>query len=220
MNKLTQTVIFTLSLGAALTAAAQPALKVVTVDMLRLYTSHYQFAENQAKLQDAQQKAQQGFELMLKDGNALVEQYNELVEQAKNPALTNDARTKAEGDAKLKKDEIDRKQADFQNYQSFAQNSLQKLARTQHDALVDEINKIAVNIAKKKGATLVIDKSGLSNIGAPVLIYADTAYDITDEVVDEINKDRPAPPAATSNATAPATEPKITVPGITPPKTN
>ena len=59
------------------------------------------------------------------------------------------------------------------------------------------------------------------------MIYADAAYDITDEVMAEINKDRPAPPVAAAPATsgararaaaAPAAEPTVTVPGLAPKK--
>ena len=80
--------------------------------------------------------------------------------------------------------------------------------------------------AKRKGATLVIDKSGPTVLGIPAVIYADSAYDITDEAMAEINKDRPAAPAAATGtgpaATPPAAStakaPSVTVPGLAPKK--
>jgi outer membrane protein len=61
-------------------------------------------------------------------------------------------------------------------------------------------------MAKKQGATLVVDKSGPTLFGIPAVIYADPAYDMTDDVIKEVNKDRPAPAAAPAPAagTAPA----------------
>jgi outer membrane protein len=80
-------------------------------------------------------------------------------------------------------------------------------------------------VAKRKGATLLIDKAGPSMIGVSNIIYSDAAYDITDDVMAEINKSRPAGAAAAAAApaqkSAPAAAPapaaggpSISVPGI------
>jgi len=88
--------------------------------------------------------------------------------------------------------------------------------------MVEEISKVAVDIAKKKGATFLIDKSGPTLIGVSNVLYSDPAYDITDEVAKEVNKDRPTTPPATTPAAAPKADapasdsPRITVPGVTP----
>jgi outer membrane protein len=47
---------------------------------------------------------------------ALVEQYKDIAEQAKNPAISADARAKAEADAQKKGEEIRAKQNDAQNF--------------------------------------------------------------------------------------------------------
>jgi outer membrane protein len=92
--------------------------------------------------------------------------------------------------------------------------------------MVEEISKTAVGIAKQKGATILLDKSGPTLIGVSNILYSDAAYEITDEVAKEVNKDRPAA-AATAPAAAPAApkaaEPaadgaRVTFPGATPKK--
>ena len=60
-------------------------------------------------------------------------------------------------------------------------------------------------------------------IGISNVVYVDAGFDITDEVMKEINKDRPAPTAAVpaaAPAAAPAAPgaPTVTLPGITPQK--
>jgi len=85
--------------------------------------------------------------------------------------------------------------------------------------MLEEIGKIATDVAKRKGATLLLDKAGPTLIGVSNVIYADAAYEITDEVMKEINKDRQASaPASAAPAAAPAADgaPKITVPGVSP----
>ena len=58
--------------------------------------------------------------------------------------------------------------------------------------MLEEISKIAAEVAKRKGATLLIDKAGPTLIGISNVIYADAGFDITEEVTKEVNKDRPA----------------------------
>ena len=74
--------------------------------------------------------------------------------------------------------------------------------------MLEEITKVATDVAKRRGATLLLDKSGPSLIGISNLIYTDAGFDITDDVSAEINKSRPAgaaaAPAAAPSSAAPA----------------
>lgn len=220
--------------GLALTvglAQAQPAFKLVVVDMAKLYDSHYKTEEQNAKLRSDEQKAQEELDRLNKEGNALVEQYKELVDQSNNPTATAEAKSKAQAEAQKKLEEIQRKQNEVGSFRANTQRSLQQRLRTFRDLMLEEISKVATDVAKRKGATLLVDKSGPSLIGIPSVIYVDNAYDITDEVAKEINKDRPAgapaagsaPASSTPPLAAPADQgtndgPKITVPGVTPKK--
>jgi outer membrane protein len=207
----------------ALTAAiapAQPAPKLLVVDMAKLYDSHYKTEEQNSKLRNDEQKAQEEIEKMNKDGNVLVDEYKTLSDQSNNPALTADAKTKSQTEAQKKLEEIQRKKNEISTFAQNTQRSLQQRLQTFRSLMLEEISKIATDVAKKKGATLLLDKAGPTLIGVSNVIYADAAYEITDEVMKEINKDRPAASAVAAPAAAPAASdaPKITVPGVSPKK--
>jgi outer membrane protein len=213
MNKMIRTLITLAAFGAGSTALlAQPAVKLIVVDMAKVYDSHYKTEEANIKFRDAEQKAQEQVEELNKQGQTLVDEYKELMEQSKNTVLTAEARSKAEADGAKKLEEIQRKQAEVQNFRTNTQRSLQQRIKTHRDLLLEEITKVVNDLAKKKGATLVLDKSGPTLFGIPSVLYADPSYDITDEVVVEVNKDRPAPVAP---ATTPAAAPKpATTPAV------
>lgn len=206
MKNLIRTLLALAALSAGSAALrAQPAVKLVVVDMAKVFDSHYKSEEANVKFRDAEQKAQEQAEELRKQGQILVDEYKELVEQAKSTLLTAEARTKAEADAQKKLEEIQRKQNDVQSFVQNTQRSLQQRIGTHRDLLLEEISKLVVEISKKHGATLVLDKSGPSAFRIPVVLYVDAAYDITDEVIREENKDRPLVPAAAAPATpAPA----------------
>jgi len=214
-----------IALGAfafgALFAQAQTG-QIVVVDMAKLFDSHYKTQEQTTKLQADEQKAQQELEKMNGEGNTLVEQLKELQEQGNNPTATPEAKQKAAEAAQAKYAEIRKKQEEVNQFRDNITRNLQQRFNNFKGIMLDEISKLATDIATKKhSATLLLDKSGPSMIGVPTVIFSASSLDITDEVLAEINKTRPAAPAAVAPATTPApaapaattASPSITVPG-------
>jgi outer membrane protein len=195
----------------AVAAHAQPAPKVLVIDLAKIYDGHYKTEEQNAKLKSDQQKAEDDLQKLNTEGNVLVKAFNDLKEQLNNPALSADGKIKAQKDLEEKGQEIQRKQTEVNSFRANVQRSLQQRINNFKQFLLEEINKSAIEIAKKKGATLLFDKSGPSLIGVPSLVYFDASYDITEEVSKEVNKDRPAgsvaAPAATPAAAPAAAKP-------------
>jgi outer membrane protein len=218
MKKSIQTLIAIVALGAlAASASAQPAIKLLVVDMAKIYDNHFKTVEQNAKIQADDQKAQEEVDKMNKEGNALVEEYKALNDQSNNPTLTAEAKGKAQEAAQKKLESIQVKQREVQGFIQNTRNSLGQRLNTFRSLMLEEISKIAADLAKRKGATVLLDKAGPSGIGISNLIYTDPAYDITEEVLKEVNKDRPANAPAAAPAAAPAGG-GITVPGISPKK--
>ena len=159
---------------------------------------------------------------MNKEGNGLVEEYKNLSEQANSPALSAEAKSKAQNEAQKKLEQIQNKQREVQTFIQNTRNSLGQRLNTFRGMMLEEIAKVATELAKKRGATLLLDKAGPTAIGISNIIYSDAAYDLTDEVSKEVNKDKPvgAPSAPAAPAAAPAAgaAPAVSVPGLSPKK--
>jgi outer membrane protein len=198
-------------------ASAQPAVKLLVVDMAKLYDTYYKTVEQNAKIQADDQKAQEEVEKMNKDGNALVEEYKSLNDQSNNPALSADAKTKAQAAAQAKLEAIQGKQREVQTFIQNTRNSLSQRLNNYRAVALEEISKSATEMAKRKGANVLLDKAGPTGIGISNLIYSDAAFDITDDVQKEINKDRPvgsATAAPAAPAPAGSTAPAVSVPSL------
>ena len=205
----------------AVGASAQPAVKILVVDMAKLYDTHYKTLEQNAKIQADDQKAQEEVEKMNKEGNSLVEEYKTLNDQSNNPALSAEAKGKAQDTAQKKLESIQNKQREVQTFIQNTRNSLGQRLNNFRGLMLDDISKFATEIAKRKGATLLLDKAGPTGFGISSLVYVDAAYDITDEVQKELNKDRPAgapaapvAPASAAPAAGAAKSPAVSVPGL------
>jgi len=219
MKKTIQT-LFALSAvcATALFASAQPAPKILVVDLAKLFDGHYKTEEQSAKLRSDEQKAQEELDRLNKEGNSLVEKYKELAEQANSPVATAEAKAKTTADGQKILEDIRNKQKEVQSFQQQTRNSLQQRMKTFHDLMLEEIGKVAMDVAKRKGATFLLDKSGQTLNGVAGIVYSDPDYDITAEVLKEINKDRPASSALPAPSAAPAgpasDSPNITLPGV------
>src|SRR5436190_7242482 len=144
----------------ALGMHAQPAIKIYVVDMAKLYDTHYKTLEQNAKIQSDDQKAQEEVEKMNKEGNSLVEEYKTLNDQSNNPALSAEAKSKAQDAAAKKLEAIQNKQREVQTFIQNTRNSLGQRLNTFRALMLEEISKIATDVAKRKGATILLDKAG------------------------------------------------------------
>lgn len=188
------------------TLHAQASLKVIVVDMAKVYDNYYKAEEAKAKINDAYQRAREELDGLNKQIQTAADEYKGLVEQGKSPLANEQARAKANEDAQKKLEEIQEMQRRGQAFMQNSERSLQQRMKNHRDFIMDEIMKVVNDFSRAKGATLVLDKSGPSILGIPVVLSADPSYDITDEVIKEVNKDRPPAPAApaTGSATTPA----------------
>lgn len=195
--------IASLTLACASAFAQAQSLKVLFIDVSKVYDQHYKKDEQMGKVQAEQQKATEELDRLNQEGNALVAQFKEYEEQMSNPASNDDAKAKARDAANQKYQEIQKKQREVQEFSMNTQKMLQSRVNNIKGLLLDEIGKVATELAKSKGATMLLEKSGPSIFGVPTVLYSDDSLDITDEVIAEVNKNRPAAtPAATPAAPA------------------
>ena len=173
MKKLIQALFSVGAFGAAaLIAQAQPAPKIAVVDMAKVFSGHYETQAEKAKLKPTPaRRPRRRSTQMNKEGNALVAEYKDLEEQAKNPTATSDAKAKAIADAQKKGQEIQAKMQDVNTFANNAKQTIQQRIQTFRSMMMEEISKVVVQIAKRHDATLVIDKSGPSLLGiSPIVI--------------------------------------------------
>ncbi|MGA2692382.1 MAG: OmpH family outer membrane protein [Opitutaceae bacterium] len=198
---------------STLTAQAQTAPKILVVDLAKLFENHWKTHEMRAKLEVDKKKAEDKLEEIGKDGSTLMEQFKDYDDQSRNPASTADAKARAQAEAQRLYNEIQKKRSDQEALAQDTRNNLQQQFQTFENKMLVEITKVAVDVAKTKGATFLIDKSGPTLVGVSNILYYDPSLDITVEVAAAIDRDRPAtaPKSTISSAPAPAAPSSATV---------
>jgi Skp family chaperone for outer membrane proteins len=168
---------------------------IMTIDVATLYDNYYKTKEAGDKIQGRFDTAKAQLDEMIASGETEVESYKTMIEQAQNPALSDEARTEAEKDADLQMEKIRSMQQEVQMFRQSTNSQLSQQQATQRQFMLEEIKTVILEVAQQKGADLVFDISTGTNIGLPSVIYANPAWDTTDEVLDVLNADAPVAPA-------------------------
>ena len=195
-------------------AQSTPPLKIVVIDLAKVFDNYYATKQQNDQLTADKAKADAELQAMDKDRSDLVARLRKLVSDVQgNPLITAEAKTQAEKDAQQMQADIQSKTNDLQNAMNNLRAQFQQRLTTYKGVAITDINKVAVAVAKSKGATLLIDKSNNTAFQTSSFIYIDPAFtEITDEVLAQMNQGHPMPEAASM---APSTEPsvKVNIPG-------
>lgn len=147
----------------ALALPGTAPVKVLAVDMAKLYDNHPRTKEFNARIQADDAKAQKEVDTMNAEGNALVDAYKKLLERGDK-----------EGAAK-KLEEIEAKRQEVLAFIKRVRELLEKRLKTFRDDQLMQLSGEAVKAARKSGATLVLDTAGPSLLGVSPVVYVDAA---------------------------------------------
>ena len=160
--------------------AAQPAPKIFVVDMSKVFEAHPQTQPAQAALKADEQKATTRLQGIEREIRAMADKLKDHQTKLDDPTLSSSQRDAVRAEGQKTAQEMQAKQAEGQQFMTKTQGELQQRAQKLRAQVFADGSKAAADVARRKGGTLVYDRG--------TLVYADPAFDITNEVVAEIAK--------------------------------
>jgi outer membrane protein len=191
-----------LTCGAA-TASAQ-TLKVGTVDMKKVFESYYKTKDAEARINEARNAAKKELDDRMDVYNKGVAEVKKLNEDVEKPELSKDAKEQKMKSRDERIGELKSMEKEINDFRGTREKQLQEQSVRMRAGIVDEINKVVSDKVKAEGYQLVVDKSGPSLNGVPVILYARDEYEFTNDIVTVLNKNKSAAAATDAPATAPA----------------
>jgi outer membrane protein len=170
-----------------LSLMAQPAPKVFTVDMAKVFEGHPQTQTQQAALRADEQKVKEQLQALEREVRSLADKLKEQQNKFDDPTLAAAQKDAIRAEGQRLGQELQAKQNEGQQLLQKTQADLQQRAQKFRGQVVGEITRAAAEVARRKGGTLVYDRGSL--------VYADPAYDITADVLAEVTKGARAQPA-------------------------
>lgn len=172
-----------------LLAAAQPAPKVFVVDTVKVFEAHPQTKQQQAAIRAEEQKATEQLKKLEGEVRTLADKLKEQQTKFDDPTIAASQKELIRVEGQKMGQALQAKQAEGQQLLTKSQGELQQKIQASRTQILQDIAKVAGEVARRKGGTIVYDRG--------TLIYADPGYDITNEVMAEVTKPgRALPPSA------------------------
>ena len=176
-------------------AIAQPAPKIFVIDSVRAFEAHPLTKQQQTALKAEEQKASEQLKKMEGEARALADKLKDQQARFDDPTISASQKDAIRLEGQKTGQQLQAKQAEGQQLLSKTQNELQQKIQASRAQILGDIAKVAGEVARRKGGTLVYDRGSM--------VYADPAYDITTEVITEVTKPgRPMPAAPAAPAAA------------------
>jgi outer membrane protein len=191
-----------LGFGAASSASAQQ-MKLGTVDMKKVFESYYKTKDAEARINEARNAAKKELEDRIDTAKKLNEEVGKLNEDMQKAELSAQAKEQRSKSRDEKINELKTMEREIREFQQTREKQLQEQSVRMRGGIVDDINKVVADKVKSDQYDLVIDRSGPSLNGVPVVLFAKDSFDFTNDVVTALNKNRGSE-AATPAAPAPA----------------
>lgn len=181
-------VIASLALGAV--SASAQTVKIGTVDMKKVFENYYKTKDAEARINEARNTAKKEMDDRMDVYNKGVNEVKKMNEEIESPALGKEAKETKSKARDEKVSELNTMQREINEFRQTREKQLQEQSVRMRGGIVDEINKIVEAKVKSENFDIVLDKSGPSLNGVPIVLYSRDAFEFTDEVIKTLNKNK------------------------------
>ena len=182
-----------LSFALVLCSASAQSLKVGIVDMNRVFAEYYKTKDADKVVNEQKEAAKKELDSINNDYKKLLDSYQKLAKEIKDPAIGEALRKKKTEEAQ----QVASKARALEREKKELTDRRQRMLLTEVDrkrkALIEEIQDVVSDMAKKKNYDVVFDKSGLGARGIPFLLHSKDGVDFSEELINELNKGAAAP---------------------------
>ena len=175
-------------LATVQTVARAEGENIGFIDLDRVFNEYSKTKIADAQLKEQAEEFKTEHKAMVEDLQKLQDEFNALRDDAQNTALSEDAQNDKRMAAEEKLVEVREKESSIRRYDESRQKQLDEQSRRMRKKIVEEIQDVVSKFSETQSFSVVIDSSGDSLNGVPVVLYADPKHDITDEVLEQLNK--------------------------------
>lgn len=167
-------------------------MKVGIVDMNRVFAEYYKTKEAEQDVNDQKELAKKELEERNVQYKALIEKYQLLAKQIKDPAITAELRAQKQQEAKGIASEARSLEREKKEFADRRQRMLLTEVDRARKAIIEEIQDLVQATARQRNYDIVFDKSGVGDRGIPFLLHSKDAVDFSKVIIEQLNKGAPA----------------------------
>ena len=176
-----------LNLGYTLNAAT--AIGVISLE--KVYNGYWRTDVENKKLKSKQEEALDRIkkleESLRKESTVL----GNMIKAMQDPRLAAAERSNRQQQVQTKQKELQQMQDAIQGFRERTRKDLELDMRKEREQIMEEIQQLVSNEAKKRKLNLVLDEAARSAAIAPIVIFTDGENDLTEEVLRQLNLSDP-----------------------------
>ncbi len=180
-----------LLLTGVMTAPAWGQGRIATVDLRKVFDKYYKTQEADASLKADAADLEKQHKDMLDSFKKLNEQYQTLLADANNQALSSEERDKRKKSAEEKLKDLSDMKDTISTFERSAQTRVRESNLRIRNNLVEEIRNLLNAKAKAAGYNLVLDTSANSLNETPIVLFFTPENDMTTELLNQLNATAP-----------------------------
>ena len=162
--------------------------QMVFINLDRAFNEFHKTKLADAQLKEQAEEFNEERRKLIADFEKLQEDFNALRDAAQDTALSETVKSTKRDEAEDKLVELREFENRIRRFDEARRKQLDDQSRRMRKRIVDEILQTAQNYARVQGYQAVIDSSAQSMNGVEVVVYLDSRLDITDQVLDQLNK--------------------------------
>ena len=212
--KLLRTTILTISLLAGLSVPALAQTKIATVDLRKLFDGYWKTRQAQTVLNERQTQLAKDAKSLSDDLKKGSDEYQKLLEQANDQALSADQRDKRKQAAADKLKQLQDSKTAMDQFERQAQVTLSEQSQRMRDNILSDIKAAVTAQAKVAGYSLVIDAAAETANATTAVIYSNGENDLTDAVLKRLNAGAPIGTTPAPVVASPSSSLDTNTPGV------
>jgi outer membrane protein len=180
------------ALGLAVNASAQvPAGRIVTIDLNKVFSDYYKTPIASAKLKETADSFNKEHDEMMANYKKQIDELNKLRDDQDKPEYSAEVREQKRKAVADKLTETQKMQRDIDDYRASHRKILEEQTQRMRQTILKEIQDVIDKEARDAGDQLVLDKSGNTLNGLPAIIYSQDSLEITDNILNILNRNQP-----------------------------
>jgi len=179
-------------LAGFLSLSAYGQSRIATIDLGKVFENYWKTKQAQNIVKERRADIEKEFNNMVQDRKTAREEYDKLMVDANDPAVSAEEREKRKRAAEDKLKYLRDQEEVMQQYQRQAAVTIDEQTKRLRENILTEIRTIVTARAKSAAYSLVIDSAAESINRTPVILYNNSEHDLTQDVLKELNATAPA----------------------------
>jgi outer membrane protein len=170
---------------------AQAPPKIGTVDLKKVFDNYFRTKLADAQLKERIASDENVLKGMLEDFEKLNEEFGRLSESAADPVISAEERERRKKNAERKLLELQELERTVTQFRRETVTRLEEQNKRMRERIIADIREEVTKQAKAGNFTMVIDTAAESRNHTPVLLYFTSQHDLTDQILEAINRAAP-----------------------------